>query len=116
MLSPIKNLRQLSLAFTVSAFCCVLQVKGQAKTAPAQPPARGSILFTVIDQEGHSLDTLKTEDVRVFEGDKEQQIISFQRLDDPPLSLAFLIDASRSQESTLPNQKLAANAFVQKIM
>lgn len=116
MFSLIKSLRQLTLVPSIFVFCCVVQGQAQGQTAPSKPASPGSIFFTVVDQEHHSVNTLKTEDVRVFEGDQAREIISFQRLEEQPLSLAILIDASPSQERTLPNQKLAADAFVQGIM
>lgn len=82
----------------------------------AAQAASSQMLFTVVDKDSHFVNTLQAEDVRVLVDDKPQQITSFRRLDDQPLTVAILIDNSVSQEQTLPNQKLAAAAFVQEIM
>jgi len=71
MLSLTKSLRQSMLVLSVFTFCCVLQAQGQAQPAPAQTATESSILFTVVDQDRHSFDRLKMEDIRVFEGDRE---------------------------------------------
>jgi len=45
-----------------------------------------------------------------------QQIFTFQKSVDLPLSLAIVIDTSISQERTLPEEKSAARAFVDAVM
>lgn len=74
------------------------------------------VFLTVVDKDSRFVATLKSEDIRVLANGKPQEIIAFRKLDDQPLALAILIDASISQERTLPDQKRAADAFVQAIM
>lgn len=75
-----------------------------------------NILFTAIDKDRHFVTTLQKDDVRVFENDAPQQIFTFERETNLPLSLAILIDTSWSQEETLPDEKAAARAFVDAVI
>jgi VWFA-related protein len=75
-----------------------------------------NILFTAIDKDRRFVTTLRKEDVRVFENDTPQEIFTFQRETELPLSLAILIDTSWSQEQTLPEEKAAARAFVDAVI
>ena len=72
--------------------------------------------FTATDKERRFITTLKAEDLRVLEDGVPQQLFTFQRETDRPLAIAFLIDVSRSQESTLPNEKAAARSFIEKVI
>jgi Ca-activated chloride channel homolog len=71
--------------------------------------------FTAIDKQRRFVTTLRAEDVRVLEDGVPQQVFTFQRETDRPLALAFLIDVSRSQEFTLPDEKAAARAFIENV-
>ncbi len=75
-----------------------------------------NILFTAIDKDKRFVTTLQRTDVRVLENDTEQQVFTFQRETDLPLSLVILIDTSRSQKDTLPEEKAAALAFVDSVV
>ncbi len=75
-----------------------------------------NILFTVVDKNKRFITTLRQEDIRVLEDGVPQEIFTFQRETDRPLSLAILIDASVSQMMTLPGEKAAARAFVDSIV
>ena len=72
--------------------------------------------FTAIDKERRFITTLKAEDVCVLEDGVPQQLFTFQRETDRPLAIAFLIDVSRSQEDTLPEEKAAARLFIEKVI
>lgn len=71
--------------------------------------------FTATDKQRRFITTLRAEDVRVLEDGVPQQVFTFQRETDRPLALAFLIDVSRSQEYTLPDEKAAARSFIEKV-
>jgi VWFA-related protein len=75
-----------------------------------------NVLFTAIDKNKRFVTTLKQEDIRVLEDGVPQQVFTFQRESDRPLSLAILIDVSASQERTLPEEKLAAQRFVDTVI
>jgi Ca-activated chloride channel homolog len=75
-----------------------------------------NVLFTAVDRNKRFVTTLKQDDIRVFEDGVQQQVFTFQRETDRPLSLAILIDTSNSQERTLPEEKSAAQRFVDAII
>ena len=75
-----------------------------------------NIFFTAADKHKRFISTLKREDVRVLEDGVPQEIFTFQQNLDLPLSLAILIDTSRSEERTLPELKAAAQAFLESVM
>src|SRR5947207_8410458 len=72
--------------------------------------------FTAMDKQHRFITTLRAEDLRVLEDGVPQTLFTFQRETNRPLALAFLIDVSRSQESTLPDEKAAARQFIEKIV
>jgi Ca-activated chloride channel homolog len=75
-----------------------------------------SIFFTAADSNKRFISNLKKEDVRILEDGQPQEIFTFQQNLDLPLSIAILIDTSRSEERTLPDEKMAARAFVEAVM
>ncbi|MBA3767815.1 MAG: VWA domain-containing protein, partial [Acidobacteria bacterium] len=75
-----------------------------------------NILFTAVDKQKRFITTLKREDVRVLEDGQPQEVFTFQRQTDLPLSLAIVIDTSISEERTLPIEKAAASAFVDSVI
>ena len=72
--------------------------------------------FTAMDKQHRFITTLRAEDLRVLEDGVPQTLFTFQRETNRPLALAFLIDVSRSQESTLPDEKAAARQFIEKVV
>ena len=72
--------------------------------------------FTVTDKQRRFITTLQAEDVRVLEDGVPQKVFTFQRETDRPLAIAFLVDVSRSQEFTLPDEKAAARSFIEKVI
>lgn len=75
-----------------------------------------NIFFTAADKHKRFVGHLKQEDVRILEDGKPQGIFTFQQNIDLPLSAAILIDTSRSEERTLPDEKAAAQAFLEAVM
>lgn len=73
------------------------------------------VLFNAVDKERHFVTTLTQTDVQVFEDNVPQQINSFERETNLPLSLAILFDASASQQQTLGDEKEAAHIFVESV-
>jgi VWFA-related protein len=59
---------------------------------------------------------LQQADIRVLEDGVPQDVFTFQKQVDLPLSLAIVIDTSGSQERTLPEEKAAAQAFVNSVL
>jgi Ca-activated chloride channel family protein len=72
--------------------------------------------FTAVDGNRRFITTLNAEDVRVLEDGVPQKLFTFQRETDRPLALAFLIDVSRSQEKTLPEEKGAVRTFMENVV
>lgn len=75
-----------------------------------------NIFFTAADKHKRFISTLKREDVRVLEDGVAQEIFTFQQNLELPLSLAILIDTSRSEERVLPELKSAAQLFLESVM
>src|SRR5215212_6074710 len=72
--------------------------------------------FTAMDKQHRFITTLRAEDVRVLEDGVPQDLFTFQRETDRPLAIAFVIDVSQSQNSTLPDEKAAARLFMEKVI
>ena len=75
-----------------------------------------NIFFTAADKNKRFISDLKAEDIRVLEDGETQEIFTFQTNIDLPLSLAILIDTSASEERTLPDEKIAARAFLENVL
>jgi len=75
-----------------------------------------NIFFTAADKNKRFISDLKAGDIRVLEDGQPQEIFTFQRNIDLPLSLAILIDTSASEERTLPDEKEAARAFLESVL
>src|SRR5689334_1058736 len=135
--------RPLLLSLLVAALLCggvALSSKSQAATdgptalaSPSPTPHREelpqdsdevvkfdtnltNIFFTAADKNKRFISDLKAEDIRVLEDGQPQEIFTFQQNIDLPLSLAILIDTSASEERTLPDEKEAAQAFLENVL
>lgn len=75
-----------------------------------------NVFFTAADKHKRFISMLKREDVRVLEDGVAQEIFTFQKSLELPLSLAILIDTSRSEERVLPELKSAAQLFLEAVM
>lgn len=75
-----------------------------------------NVLFTASDKQKRFVTTLRQEDIRVTEDGQPQEIFTFARQTDLPLSLAIVIDTSVSEERTLPIEKEAASSFVESVV
>jgi Ca-activated chloride channel homolog len=75
-----------------------------------------NLFFTATNKEKAFVTTLREQDLRISEDGVPQKILVFQRETDRPLSIAFLIDISVSEEHTLPQEKAAARAFIEAII
>jgi VWFA-related protein len=75
-----------------------------------------NVLFTAQDNNRRLMTDLKKEDIRILEDGQPQQIFTFARQTDLPLSIAIVIDTSQSQQRTLPEEKDAAKSFVESVV
>lgn len=97
-------------------FCIVLLVLFYQDDVIRTDTDVTNLPFTAMDKERRFITTLKAEDLRVLEDGVPQQLFTFQRETDRPLAIAFLIDVSFSQETTLPSEKAAARTFIEKVI
>ena len=75
-----------------------------------------NILFTAVDKQKRFITSIKQEDIRVTEDGQPQEIFTFTRQTDLPLSIAILVDTSISEDRTLPIEKSAASSFVDAVL
>ncbi len=73
-------------------------------------------VFTAVDRDRRFITSLRASDLRIFENDALQTISLFERETDRPLTLVILVDTSKSQERTLPEEKKAARAFIRAVV
>ena len=73
-------------------------------------------VFTAVDRDRHFITTLRADDLKIYENDSQQTISLFERETDRPLTLVILVDTSKSQERTLPDEKKAAKAFIRAVV
>jgi VWFA-related protein len=100
--------------------------KGSLETPRGQPVSEDevvrvstdltNVLMTAVDKDKRFVTTLRQGDIRILENGVPQEINTFERETDLPLSLALLIDVSKSEEFTLPNEKSAAREFVNSVL
>lgn len=75
-----------------------------------------NLLFTATDKNRRFITTLEQADIRVLEDGVQQKVFTFQRETDRPLSIAFLIDVSVSEQRTLPQEKAAVRVFIEHVI
>jgi Ca-activated chloride channel family protein len=140
MLSNKRFVRVLALMLAAASLCAGVGARAQQQQSQPQPAAQQqkpaqkpdepvddddvervetdltNVLFTATDRNKRFITTIKQEDISVLEDGVPQQVFTFQRQVDLPLSLAILIDTSNSQERTLPEEKRAAQQFVDTVI
>jgi VWFA-related protein len=79
--------------------------------ALAQSPAK-TLQFSVIDTSEEFVEGLVPTDIRISLDNTQLQIKSLVAKKNVPLDVLFLIDTSISQETTLPDEKAIAKAFI----
>src|SRR5215467_13867185 len=75
-----------------------------------------TVPFNVTDKRNAYVNTLTRADIEVLEDNKPQQIFSFERQTDLPITIAMLIDISGSEEYTLPMEIAAGSRFFAKVL
>jgi VWFA-related protein len=75
-----------------------------------------NVLFSVQDKQNRYLNDLKQEDVQILENGQPQDIFTFKREFDLPLTMAILVDVSGSEEFTLPQLKDSGSRFVEAVV
>jgi VWFA-related protein len=75
-----------------------------------------NVLFSVQDKQNRYLNDLKQEGVEILENGQAQDIFTFKREFDLPLTMAILVDVSGSEQYTLPLLKDAGGRFVDSVI
>lgn len=75
-----------------------------------------NVPFNVNDKKNKHITDIGRAEVQVFEDGVPQEVFSFERQLDAPLTIALLIDTSGSQELTIGAEREAAYRFFQKVL
>lgn len=75
-----------------------------------------NVYFTVKDKHGALMPNLAKDQFELLEDGKPQTIKFFSALSDQPLTIGLLIDSSYSMNRTLPEEKVVAGGFLQKVL
>jgi len=75
-----------------------------------------TVLIGALTKDGQPVDNLRAEDLTISENKSQLNVVTLENRRDQPLAIAILIDTSVSQEASLPGTKLAARAFIEKIL
>jgi VWFA-related protein len=75
-----------------------------------------NVLVTVKDKHGALIPNLTKDHFDLLEDGKPQTIKYFSTENDVPITLGLLIDSSLSMEHTLPEEKVVAGGFLQKVL
>ena len=75
-----------------------------------------NVLVTVKDKHGALIPNLTKDHFELLEDGKPQTIKYFSTENDVPITLGLLIDSSLSMEHTLPEEKVVASGFLQKVL
>lgn len=75
-----------------------------------------NVLFSVQDKQNRYITDLKQEDIQVLEDAQTQDVFTFKREFDLPLTLVLLIDVSGSEQYTLPLLKDAGGQFIESVI
>jgi VWFA-related protein len=75
-----------------------------------------NVIFTVKNKHGLLIPNLEKDHFDLLEDGKPQTIKFFSALTDQPLTIGLLIDSSYSMNRTLPEEKVVAGGFLQKVL
>jgi VWFA-related protein len=91
--------------------------KGQGKVPTFRKSVNlVTVVFNVKDKHGTLVPNLEKDRFELLEDGKPQVIKYFSALTDQPLTLGLLIDSSYSMNRTLPEEKVVAGGFLQKVL
>jgi VWFA-related protein len=75
-----------------------------------------SVMFTVRNKNNGLVSTLTKDDFTIYEDGKPQPMKYFSRETNLPLTIGLLVDVSGSQESLIPQEKIAAGQFFDQVL
>lgn len=106
---------QLSRRTALGALLAVPGLRGQDPVIKVDV-ARVNVLFSVRDKQGAYLNTLTQDDFEVREDGTLQELKSFSRETDLPLTLGLLVDVSISQQRLIEEERRAASLFFHQVL
>src|SRR5262245_16131515 len=75
-----------------------------------------TVPFNVTDKKNRYINDLAKGDIEILEDNKPQELFSFERQTDLPITIAMLIDISLSQEYTLPEEISTGQRFFKRVL
>jgi VWFA-related protein len=75
-----------------------------------------NVLFAVQDKQNRYINDIAQADLAIFEDGKQQEIFTFKKEFDLPLTMAMLVDVSGSEQYTLPLLKDAGARFIDSVI
>lgn len=75
-----------------------------------------NVLFSVSDKQNRYINDLTKEDITILEDGKPQQIFTFKKETDLPLTMALLVDVSGSEKYVLPVLKETGQHFFSSVI
>ena len=75
-----------------------------------------TVPFNVTDKTNRYIVDLTKDDLELLEDTKPQQVFSFERQTDLPITIAMLIDISGSEKYTLPSERIAGQRFFRRVL
>jgi Ca-activated chloride channel homolog len=75
-----------------------------------------TVPFNVTDKHNRYINDLSKDDIEILEDNKPQEVFSFERQTDLPITIAMLIDISGSQQWTLGEEISAGKTFFRKVL
>ena len=75
-----------------------------------------NVFFSAVDKNDKFNTVLTESDIALYEDDIRQELFTFQKQSDRTLSIAILVDLSRSQKEKFNEQKQAALSFVKSVV
>lgn len=126
----IRNIVALSAAICLIALLTIWPASAQQQQGQQQKPPKKAeedqtikldtqlvnVLFSVQDKQNRYITDLKQEEIEVLENGVPQEIFTFKREFDLPLTLVLLIDVSGSEQYTLPLLKDAGGQFIDSVI
>ena len=75
-----------------------------------------TVPFNVTDKKNRYINDLSKADIEILEDNKPQEVFSFERQTDLPITIAMLIDISGSQQYTLGEEISAGKTFFRRVL
>lgn len=112
------SLKKLGACVLIALSQCVFLANGQTEQDPVIRTDTNlvNVFFSAIDKDNRFVTSFERSDFTVYEDGVQQEILTFQKYTDRPLSLALLVDISGSEKLALGEEKSAAKSFVDALI